>query len=232
MYQRALKLYRELPGNYSEAARRLGCGRNLAKRLYLGPPYRDYEWARPIKLVLEDERRVAAAQVQAATEKLALTESAEYERARREEIETLTQEAQLKKLARSDVIAALAVATELVPAMRALGKVISAAAMPADGSPSDVKPKDAMRLLSSFTLMVQRMVGAADQLVSLGRLERGQTTSNVGLSVELSAEEAAAELSAIQELLTSKGGRPVLIAASGESVGATLDRHSLDELDS
>jgi hypothetical protein len=135
----------------------------------------------------------------------------------------------MMKVARGDTLAALALAAELTPAMRQLARVIVEAAKPqADGSPPAVSAREAMGLLSRHTQLIQRAVGAAETLVQLGRLERGQSTANVGVggfSQELTVEEALAELEAIEGFVAQAGkrGGPVApVLTSGQESKAAL----------
>lgn len=222
-YEKALALYRETPGACAEVARRLPCSRQLAKRLWAGPPYPVYPWARPISLVIEDERRAARARQLDLARQAQEADAAEREKARMSHIDSLAQEAQMMKVARGDTLAALALAAELTPAMRQLARVIVEAAKPKpDGAPPDISAVQAMALLSRHTQLIQRAVGAAETLVQLGRLERGQSTANVGVggfSSELSFEEALEELTAVEatiQAMKGKGGRPAALLAEGE----------------
>lgn len=241
-YQRALKVYRECPGNFTEAARRIPCDRRLAKRLWQGPPYEVYPWAVPIQLVFEDERkellRIREEHVRAAAD----ADHAAKEAARKAREEAIAAEQRIMQVARGDVLSALALAAELAPAMRILAKVIITACQPQpDGSPPAIAPASAMALLTRHTQMIQRAVGSAETIVQLGRLERGQSTANVGLgafSSEMSVEDALAELEGLERFIEEqrtaalppragvpeRGASPLLVNTTGASLPAG-ERH-------
>lgn len=183
-----------------------------------------YPWAIPISEVLEQER--IEAQATAADQRRLRDEAAQAARdqAKAEALEAHRQELQMLKGARGDVLACLVIAGELVPAMRSLAGVISAAAKPGpNGEPPALSPKECMNLLTRHTQMVQRAVGAAEAVIQLSRLERGATTMNVGIGEqpldhipddEVTEEEMLAELAAIQGVLANAARRGQLAASN------------------
>lgn len=160
--------------------------------------WRDYPWARPIKQVLADEERLARARASLIEQQAKAVEDADRERASKEFVEARAQELQVLKLARSDVLGALAIAAELTPAMRTLGKLVMERI-----NGGNIDPKEAMTLLTRHSQLVARATQAADAIVKLGRLDRGQTTTNVGVGpmTDFSYEQALEELEGAEELL-------------------------------
>jgi hypothetical protein len=154
--------------------------------------------------VLEDDMLAARAAAREAERQRQVTIDAERDGKRRAFIEGKSQEEQVLKVARNDVLSALVIAAELVPAMRALSKVIQAAAQPPDGSPPTISAKDAMGLMVRHSLMMQRAVAASAQVLDLSRLDRGEPTSIIGIgpAPTLSYEDALVELEEASELLT------------------------------
>lgn len=209
--------FRQHPGNAAEAARRALCDRRLAKRLWDGDPYPAYPWAKQISQVLKEEAEAASAAARDAARRQAEEAEAVREKARQEHIESLAQEKQMLKAARGDVLAALVIAAELVPAMRSVARSIAKHCEPqADGSPPAIPPGLAMQLLTRHTQMVQRAIGATEAIVQLSRLDRGASTVNVGVAAEdLSLEQALDELEALDETITAARQRPRLPPAEG-----------------
>lgn len=225
LYDSLVIAFREAPGNVSFAARRAICSRQLAKRLWDGRPYKDYPWAKPISVVLEDERLAAMAFAREAARRDAEAKEAQRQRASEEAIEAQAQERQMLRVARADVLGALTLAASLVPAMQQAAKAITKAleAKP-DGSPPEIKAKDAMTLLTRHTQLIQRAVGAAEAVIQLSRLDRGASTANVTVhaGAELTLEQALEELEAVEEVLSSARGGPraVIADVGARGVGA------------
>lgn len=216
LYDKLLIAYRDQPGNHTEAARRALCTRQFAKRVYAGPPYPVYPWAVPIEIVLREEAEAARAQARTLAQRQAEEAEAVREKARTEAIEAQAQERQMLKAARGDVLAALLVAAEIVPAMRSVAKSIAKACEPkADGSPPDIPPQIAMQLLTRHATLIQKAVGAAEAVIQLSRLDRGASTVNVApaLADDLSLDQALEELEALEETLGAARARGLALPA-------------------
>lgn len=209
LYDSLVIAFRSHPGNASEAARRALCERRLAKRLWDGDPYPGYPWAKQISQVLREEQEAAQAAARDAARRQAEEAESVREKARQEHIESLAQEKQMLKAAKGDVLAALVIAAELVPAMRQVAKSIAKHCEPqADGSPPAIPPGLAMQLLTRHTQMVQRAIGATEAIVQLSRLDRGAATVNVGVAAEdLTLEQALDELEALDETMEAARSR-------------------------
>lgn len=226
IYETLLAAFREAPGAFAASARRAGVDPRTAKRLWKGPPLLDYPWARPIRLVLEEERLEALARARDEERRAIEASIAEREKGRAAAIEVRAQEEQVSKLARGNVIAALGMAAELVPAMRALSRVIQDAAKPGpNGEPPAIRPGDAMHLLSRHSTMLTKAVNAAQQVLDLGRLDRGEPTAIVGVAGgfpdgrALSYEEALLELEESERLLGDARRRGLALeAGDGEEL--------------
>ncbi len=211
LYDSLVEGFREAPGNGAHAARRAGTDRRMARRGWdLG--WKNYPWARPIKLVLADEANLARARVADITRQAAEEADRKRDAAKEEHVKTLAEEQQILKVARGDVLGALVLAAELVPAMRHLAKRIIADCQPQpDGSPPLITAAAAMQLMARHATLVQKAVGAAEAVVQLSRLDRGQPGTIVGVkptAPELTYAEALEELEAAESLLgvARKGG--------------------------
>lgn len=216
LYDKLLAGFREAPGNASHAARVAGCDPRTARRAWtLGWAAQNGEvlpWARPIRDVVAKEADTAAARrgqeeaIRRERESRRLeAEDAEAEKAREERIETLKLEGNLLKAARQDVLSVLVVAAELVPAMRGLGAIIKGAVFDDEGKPRvppQISPRDAMMLLSRHASLVGRGVYAAEAIIQLGRLDRGQPNAIVGVQdADMTDEQIAEEMEAAQGVL-------------------------------
>lgn len=196
LYAALLKGFRESPGNGSAASRHAGCDPRTARRAWeKGWP--KLHWARPIQKVVEaelaDEHRRNAAILQEKVDHDAIAR----ERARAELDEAREAERQMLRLARQNVVGCLAVSAKLTPAMLKLADLVVSQA----GSVSS--PDKAMTLLGKHSGLMHRAANAADQIVKLSRLDRGETTERLGLGLaeeELTYEEALAELEGAGEL--------------------------------
>lgn len=143
-----------------------------------------------------------------------------------ERSEAMQAEKDMLKVARKDVLSALVIAAELTPAMRMLARVINAACEPKEGETLPaIAPANAMALLVRHALIVQRAIGATEAIVQLSRLDRGETTANVGVGIatEMTLEDALAELSALGELGVVGGGSTGGARAPARLPPATLD---------
>ncbi len=67
-----------------------------------------------------------------------------------------------------------------------------------------------MGLLTRHATLIQKAVGAAEAVVTLARLERGQSTANLNIQAPeaITLEEAMEELAAVQEVLAAAGRAP------------------------
>lgn len=235
-YAKLLEAFRERPGAIAFASRAALCDRRTAARTWDGAPRKQEPWAIPIRQVLADEHTAAMARTREAELARRDRERAEQEstatKAREEHTEQLAAERQLLKLARNDVLAALAIAAEMAPSMRTLAAVVAHAAKRGeDGSLPDITPSQAMTLLSRHATIMQKAVGAADTVLALSRLDRGEATSIVGLQAvqgpELTYEEALAELEAATIVLhqeAAHSGSKARRLGNGSSPGGRPER--------
>jgi hypothetical protein len=146
-----------------------------------------------IEAELEDERERRAALLQEkADHDVALREKAMAELEAAREAET-----QMLRLSRQNVIGCLAVSAKLTPLAMRLADLVSKEAV------NITSPDKALALLGKHSALMQRAAQAADTVVKLSRLDRGETTENLGLGMteeELTYEEALAELEQAGEL--------------------------------
>lgn len=215
-YDALVIAFREAPGNAAFASRRVFCERRMAMRGWLhGWPA--YPWAHPIKLLLEQEQVTAQAASRRAVISAQAAQEAERDTARQEAVEARTQEAQMLRAARGDVLASLVLAADLVGAMRVAVAAIKAGLLPGPGgAPPEISPTAAMGLLTRHATLVQKAVGAAEAVIQLSRLERGASTVNVGLGIPeeaLTPGQIDEELAAIAEVLGAGRSPPPRLPA-------------------
>jgi hypothetical protein len=159
-----------------------------------------------MKLVVEEERSKALAEVSARLQKEKELHEVNRDRARLQGIEIRTAEEALLQAARKNVAAAFGLSAKLVPAMDgAVGYIRSVFVDPATGQPktpaqveaAGVDPKVAMSLLRQHAAILARATGIAETLVQLGRTERSEPNLVVGHVVQdMTAEQAAEEIEA------------------------------------
>ena len=199
LYDKLVDAYREAPGNASHAGRLSGVDRRTAQRAWeRGWPA--YPWARPIKTVLADEDRLARVRAAEIEARAKSTEDADREKERKEAIEARATELSMLKAARHNVMVGLGAAASLTPSIQLLAKHV---ADKIQAGLANVDIKEALIILREHSKLVHRAVFAVDQLVALGRLERGQSTVNVGVApaADLTYEQALEELEGTAELL-------------------------------
>ena len=229
LYGRIVEAYREAPGNHSRAARVAGVDRRTSRDAW-NKGWPRYPWAKPIKEALAEEHDSVLARA-AAAERRAIEEA----RAEREAVSTASREAAVEEqrmvnVARKDVLAVLINAAELAPAMRMLAKLALEQIQKLAKVVSSDKQVDfrmlqgAMDLVDKHARLVSKAAHAADAIVKLSRLERGEPGMMVGIrpgpgstiddeAAVLSEADALAELetaASLVEDLRASGAFPEL----------------------
>ena len=215
LYDAMVAGFREAPGNASHAARVSGCDRRMAARGWTEGWCRQWAWARPISAVLAEERH-AAKQKAAEAERAAEAAAAERaERARQKAIEAQAEEEQVLYVGRKDVLGVLVAAAELQPAMRKLARKVTEAI----DRDKDISLREAMTVLTRYAQVTQRAVMAADLMLKLSRLDRGEVTERVAgvVEAEYTPEEAAAEIANANEALARAQARGLVLPGPGEA---------------
>lgn len=203
LYNRLVSAFREAGGVARHAARLAGVHEKTARKAFLlGWPR--YEWARPIQEVLAEERSKGLAVVAERARREAARAESESRDSRAAGVEAAAQEAQILTAARKNVLAVFGLSARLVPAMDALVDVVRAATLDADGrklppTKIGITPSEAFGLLSRHASILNRAMAVGEQVVTLGRAERGQASAIVGVAVADLTAEAAADLIEEQE---------------------------------
>lgn len=215
LYDRMVAAYRECPGNHSRAARAVGVDRRMTTRAWLkGWPR--YAWARPVSAVLAEEHDTARSRL-AAVEQRALAErQAERDKASVASVEARTEEEQLLRAARRDVLGVLVIAAELTPAVRVLGRLVMEAitllARQIQAGGGELTPKQIgqfVEIVDRHARLVSKAVYAADAVLKLSRLERGEPGYLVGVRAD-ALDEQAEKLSEAEALAELRHGRDLL----------------------
>jgi hypothetical protein len=206
-YNRLVSALRETGGVIAPAARIANTTERTVKKAFLtGWPR--YDWARPIQVVLAEERERALGIVAERARREAERAAQDARDARELGIEAAAQEAQILTAARKNVLAVFGLSARLVPAMDALVDVIRHATLDESGrkrAPSEIRisPTNALGLLSRHASILARAMAVGEQVVALGRAERGQASAIVGVAIADITAEAAAELIEEQETAIS-----------------------------
>lgn len=214
LYDALLQGYRSAPGNATRASAVAGCDHRLASRTW-AEGWRGLPWARPIRDVLAEEAQDARALAARALREAEAARVRASEDARAESVEALAQERAILRAARSDVLAVLVLAAELVPSMRVLTRVVSEALRPgADGSLPAIQPSAALGMLTRHASLVSKGLGAAETILALSRLDRGESTQRVevtlGVPDDLPLEAALTELASVEDTLREARARGLL----------------------
>lgn len=215
LYEALVQGYRSAPGVAAHAARIAGCDSRLASKAW-AEGWRGYPWARPIRDVLAAEAHDARALAARAMREAEDAARARAEDARAESVEAQAQERAILRAARSDVLAVLVLAAELVPSMRVLVRVVSEAMRPGeDGSLPSITPSAALGMLTRHASLVSKGLGAAETILALSRLDRGEATARVEVGIgalpeDMPLADALAELAASEATLREARARGLL----------------------
>jgi hypothetical protein len=187
----------------------------LAARTWL-EGWKGLPWARPIRDILAEEAQDARALAARALREAEEARVRVAEEARTESVEAQAQERAILRAARSDVLAVLVLAAELVPSMRVLTRVVSEALKPGpDGSLPAIQPSAALGMLTRHASLVSKGLGAAETILALSRLDRGESTQRVEVTLgaipdDLPFHEALTELQGAEDTLREARARGLL----------------------
>ena len=206
-YARFLQLFRNRPGAYSAVARSMGCGEEMAKRVYtLGWPTPE-GWARPIIDVLREETEEARKQQQAKKNAHEAAAIEEAEQARARGIEARVEEERIVQISRKEVLNFNAIAISLVPAMKKLAEGITAQIMTGKYAGD---PVQAFKFLREFSLLLQRGLQAAAMAIELSRLDNGRPTLIVEEVMSWDPQKCEQEIQEAMEALERARARGIV----------------------
>lgn len=207
LYNRLVAAFRESGGIARRAARIAGVHEQTARKAFvIGWPR--YEWARPIQEVLAEERTKGLSIVAERARRDAARAIAEAAEAKGVAVEAVAQEQSILTAARKNVLAVLGLSARLVPAMDSLVDVVRSATLRPDGTkrpPTEIKigPEAALNILSRHASILARAMAIGEQVVTLGRAERGQASNIIGIAVADMTADQASDLIEEQEAAIS-----------------------------
>lgn len=225
-YDEIVAAFRDSPKAFAYVSRQLGISVKVATRAWykgwVESP--NYAWARPIKEVLEAEAAARAREVRiaAVAGRVIAAEDSEVGKQRADRRKAEDEENRAVAMARRTALGAGLAAFKILPALTDATKKLTE-----PGALDDLKPRDVVHLLISYSLAVQRIASAIESVTRAGRLVRGNTP-DTELSFEtLTNEQAAEELEAAHALVEKlrerrpdgyAGERVVAVGADGTAV--------------
>ncbi len=195
LYDLLVGAFRERPGEFTVVSQMVGCTRACATHAWKKGWVPRVPWAKPISLLLEEEKEAARALV--AQRNLSEAEEAGLlrEQARREAIEAHAAEGQMVRLARSDATSLLAAVGKLQPSLHRLSEKLGRMLMD-DGE--KMTRREAAALLGMLSRTTKEALAAGQVAIELERLHLGAPTQILGVQDvgEMSTEEAVREIEA------------------------------------
>jgi hypothetical protein len=206
LYDALLRAFRDKPANFTNAGRLAGCCVRMAKRGWYDGWVPRLPWAIPIEVALRQEQEAARAEQRRREEADRQAAQDERDKARQDAVKALATEGQLLHAGRTNVLAALASASQLVPAFRKL--LAEANAAMADPA-FKAEPGKTLKMFKEFSHSVRMLVESSDRLIEAERRHKGEPTAVIGLDVGgMSLKEAAQtveETTALFELARRRG---------------------------
>jgi hypothetical protein len=169
----------------------------MAKRAFeIGWKSNRQSWARPIKTVIEEERKMArmkAIQLAQQAEEDRIKKMVEDHRKASEEAATvLANEALMLNASRKGIMAGLGILGIMQPAMKKLAEMTLEAI-----NRGEIPAKKGMEILGRWTTCVAQLTHGAKENVETERLRKGEPTEVIGMQLDvanLSVEEIEASL--------------------------------------
>lgn len=237
IYAAAMAFFRRNPGNHTGAAQHLGLDRRTALRLWEGPAYVNWPWARPISVALREEQEKANAQALAAEEEAHRAMLAEQEKARRIAREAADIDDNILRLSRNNMLHALASAAKVASGMSKLAERVGDQLVRGTDSKGnvlpDMSPREFMRVLKDFAGSQKVLIEAAQVLQEIERLKGGLPTQIVGLELaDMTDADIDRELSLAQYAVIEARrvrGEPVLVEGQGVAASPDVPQESAQE---
>jgi hypothetical protein len=216
IYDLLVVAFRERPGQFSHAARHAGVEARMAKRGWFNGWPKDATWAKPIKLVLEEENDSARAEMLKQAEADRAAAQKERDLSRQEGVERRTQMLQLAKAMRGTLGAG-------VVALQKIGPVLAKAL---DSFSADLKvieemhPREKLVLAREYIKAHSILTSAYAELDAIARLEENKPTEIVQIQAEdMTPEQAAREIEEAKALLDLAREEGLLGEGSGNGHG-------------
>jgi hypothetical protein len=231
IYAAALAAFREQPGQYNHAARMAGIDQRTASRLWNGPPYTQWPWAKPIAGVLADENRAELEERTAAEAQLREEADAEQRRLGEVAREAAKLDEGILRTARSTVLRGLAALSRVAVGADKLAERIGeelARGTDAKGNPLNISPRDGLRIIKDFSAATKGLLSAFADLKDIDRLNNGQPTAILGVSVEhVTLEQLEREFSIAEVARNEARRRAGAAALPRSSAPRTFEAHGV-----
>lgn len=220
MYDAICDAYEEAPGNHSVASAKSGFSRKACRRAWeLG--WTGIEWARPIRVVFEERATIARARIQEAerlareaqqkeaNEAAVRLQEARAERvmareqAKQTALETLTQEANLVRMARVNGLGLMNLVAACIKGGMQLRQRVEEWLSNAWKEGAKPEPKEIAALFRAFTGMVREANEAGKIALEMERLRLGDPARQMDEAQpgEMTLEEAIREIEDAQRVL-------------------------------
>lgn len=227
-YETLLSAYREL-GSHRKVGKKLGISEKTCwKYFHYGNPH--YDWARPLKEVLEDEAKLARERLAKDQEFRALRNREQHveermtieldrEAIRRDAIAARAEEAKLVRAARSGGLQVLAALLRMGPGVQKISERMSTE-LALLAAKEGLNVRQALGVIRSYTLAVREANTAASQAMEMERLYLGEPTEIIGFADagvgEMSLEECQAEIEAAQAAMGRAQANGLIVMDGGK----------------
>lgn len=198
MYDALLDAFREVPGNYTQAARLAGTNPRTAKRAWL-TGWRQYPWARPIQTVLREE--AAAARSRRREQKLAeqAKRSADEELSAEETAKATSQETALVVAARANALLLVGAINRIFRAATPLASKLETNIVTSydTGKITDLQ---LLRAFRDMGVLARHSSEAARLALELHRIQQNRPIHVIGIEA-MDPDIAAMEMEALSRTL-------------------------------
>jgi len=224
LYDILVAAFREAPGNYAHALRRSGMSDRKAMRRVWEKGWKNLPWARPIRLVLEEEQRDALLEVARLKEREREEQERRREEVRAEAIKSRVEEGQAADLARRNSIAAMASMRPLLVGIHKLAPRLEAVL---SDPQLKVDPEKAAKLILDISRASKFAGETAHRAIVMSRLILGKPTDILGIGGaaddvdDMSMEQCLEELKVIEQeareaLTTAAAPRELTVIQGGK----------------
>ena len=212
LYEKLVEAFRASPGDHNGVARLVQVSfRTARKSWYTG--WKSYEWARPIKDVIENDRVSARAELleeapdtapAVVNEKLLVKATNLVKSAKHDATESRVEEAKLVRATRQVGMMALGAMGKLLPGIIKLSEATSLQLEKLAKS-DHLNERAALNLLNSFARSYNQITLSAKTAMEMERLYLGEPTSILGIQMDevedMTLEECLAESKAMERAI-------------------------------
>lgn len=225
LYDALLDAFRENPGVYGLAAKRVGVGHRFAKRGWeRGWLCARTPWAKAIKLKLEEEKQLALREKAKVEEEQRKAAEADRNKARNRALKVLESEGDLLNLARANLGQAFSATGSMTKGLRRLAEHVNTLLL--SGDLKAVTAKQGMTILRDFTFAI-RSLASAEEIIIRAEREYGDPNElaigGTEIANDMSEAEALIEIDAATAMATLMRGIGLLPAPTAEDANASAD---------